>query len=192
MIKQIGDKSLEYNKEKINEDSLGLIHIITGDGKGKTTSALGMALRAAGHGYNVLIIQFMKNGWEYGELHAVKSLKGVEIHPFGTPNYVDKTNPQSIDFSEAEKALTHFKDELNNPHWNIIVLDEINVALDFKLISEKDIIDLLRIKPKNLEIILTGRDAPTSLIEFADYYTEIQSIKHPFQKKILARKGVEF
>ncbi|MHA1941086.1 MAG: cob(I)yrinic acid a,c-diamide adenosyltransferase [Candidatus Hodarchaeales archaeon] len=183
---------MTFKKDQIDSESLGLIHVISGDGKGKTTSALGIALRAAGHEYNVLIIQFMKKGWDYGELQAVQFLNGVEIHPFGTPNYIDKANPQPIDFSEARKALKHFKDELNNPHWNIIVLDEINVALDFKLISERDIIDLLRTKPKNLEIILTGRDAPSSLIELADYYTEIKSIKHPFQKKILARKGVEY
>jgi cob(I)alamin adenosyltransferase len=133
---------LRYNQQQINEKSLGLIHVISGDGKGKTTSALGIALRAAGHGYNVLIIQFMKKGWDYGELKAVQFLEGVEIHPFGTPNYIDKANPQPIDYSEARKALLHFKDELNNPHWNVIVLDEINVALDFKLVDENEIIDL--------------------------------------------------
>jgi cob(I)alamin adenosyltransferase len=169
--------------------------VITGDGKGKTTSALGIALRAAGHGFKTLIIQFMKKGWDYGELFAVNSFSNIQIVQYGTPEFVDKSQPNPIDFEEAEKALTRAKLEIGrnkDMSWNIIVLDEINVALEYNLLSVQDVVDVLNTKPKKLELILTGRNAPEQIIECADYHTVIQSYKHPFQKNILARKGVEF
>lgn len=181
---------MEENKGSPSLD-LGFIHVITGDGKGKTTSALGVALRAAGHGFKTLMIQFMKKGWDYGELRAVQSLPNVQIVQYGTPDFVDKINPLPIDFQEAQAALMRFKSEITK-EWNIIILDEITVAIDYALISEKEAIILLRTKPKNLELILTGRYASQAVIDLADYYTKIESIKHPYQTNINARKGVEF
>ncbi len=187
---------MNYESKSVgNEDnaaSLGCIHVITGDGKGKTTSALGIALRAAGHNFKTLVIQFMKKGWDYGELHAVDLIPNIQIVQYGTPNFVDKAQPLPIDFQEAKAALARFDKEMKSDQWNIIILDEINVALDYHLISEKVVIDLLIAKPKNLEIILTGRSASSAIIELADYYSLVQSIKHPYQQQILARKGVEF
>ena len=180
------------SEAKGNKTSLGCIHVITGDGKGKTTSALGIALRAAGHNFKTLMIQFMKKGWDYGELHAVRLITNIQIVQYGTPNFVDKTNPLPIDFQEAEAGLERFKEEMKNGKWDIIILDEINVALDYQLISEDVVIEYLKAKPKNLEIILTGRSASSAIIDMADYYTLIQSLKHPYQQEILARKGVEF
>ncbi|MFX1285096.1 MAG: cob(I)yrinic acid a,c-diamide adenosyltransferase [Promethearchaeota archaeon] len=171
---------------------LGLVHVISGDGKGKTTSALGLAFRAAGHGFRTLIIQFMKKGWIYGELQAIKDIPEIEIIQFGTPEFVDKAKPRKIDFDEARAALDRTRVAITDEKWDLLILDEINVALDFKLISENDVIDLIKQKPKNLELILTGRDASNSIIELADYYTEICERKHPYQRKILARKGVEY
>ncbi|PWI47599.1 cob(I)yrinic acid a,c-diamide adenosyltransferase [Candidatus Heimdallarchaeota archaeon B3_Heim] len=171
--------------------TLGCIHVITGDGKGKTTSALGLALRAAGHDLKTLMIQFMKKGWDYGELRAVQSFPNIQIIQYGTPDFVNKANPLPIDFQEAQAALAHFKKELSN-NWDIIILDEVNVALDYHLISEQEVLDLLERKPKNLEVILTGRYASQAIIDLADYYTTIQSVKHPYQHNINARKGVEF
>ena len=173
-------------------EHLGCIHVISGDGKGKTTSSLGLALRAAGHGFKTLIIQFMKKGWDYGELKAVEHISNIQIIQFGTPEFVNKEEPLPIDYQEAKAALQHFIDELRSRKWNIIILDEINVALDYKLISEEIVLKELKTRPKNIEIILTGRNASQALIDLADYYTEIQSIKHPYQKEIMARKGVEF
>ena len=183
MIKKHDTSSMEF---------VGCIHVITGDGKGKTTSALGIALRAAGHGFKTIMIQFMKKGWDYGELKAIDSLSNIQIVQYGTPDFVDKTQPLPIDFQEAKAALKRFDKEMKSGKWNIIILDEVNVALDYQLIPEKAMIDLLKTKPKNLEIILTGRSACQAIIELADYYTLIQSIKHPYQQQILARKGVEF
>ena len=171
---------------------LGCIHVISGDGKGKTTSSLGLALRAAGHGFKTLMIQFMKKGWDYGELKAVELLPNIQIIQYGTPDFVDKAQPLPIDYQEAKAALKLFSKELRSNKWDIIILDEVNVALDYKLILEENILEELKNKPKNIEIVLTGRNASQALIDLADYYTKVQSLKHPYQQKIIARKGVEF
>jgi len=134
----------------------------------------------------------MKKGWDYGELKAVELLPNIRIIQYGTPEFVDKTNPLPIDYQEAKAALKRFSEELRSNQWDIIILDEVNVALDYKLISEESILEELKNKPKKVEIVLTGRNASEALIDLADYYTEVQSIKHPYKQKIIARKGVEF
>lgn len=171
---------------------LGLIHVISGNGKGKTTSALGLALRAAGHGFRTLIIQLMKKGWDYGELKAIDQIPQITIIQYGTPEFVDKKNPRKIDFEEAKAALNRAKQAIFDEVWDILILDEINVAIDFGLILEQEVIDLLKRKPKKLEIILTGRYASDKIISLADYYSEVCEKKHPYQQNIVARKGVEF
>lgn len=180
------------SKKSSEASQLGLIHVISGNGKGKTTSALGLALRAAGHGFRTLIIQFMKKGWDYGELKAVEAVSAITIIQYGTPEFVDKENPMKIDLDEARAALDRARIAITNENWDFLILDEINVAMDFKLISEDEVIDLIKQKPKNLELVLTGRDASNNIIELADYYIEMCERKHPYQKNILARKGVEF
>jgi cob(I)alamin adenosyltransferase len=180
------------NESPSNGSTLGMIHVITGNGKGKTTSALGMALRAAGHGFRTLIIQFMKKGWDYGELKAVEVVPQINIIQYGTPEFVDKNNPKDIDLDEARAALDRAREAILNESWDLVVLDEINVAIDFGLVSEQEVIDILKQKPKNLEIINTGRYASQAITELADYHTEICVHKHPYQRNILARKGVEF
>lgn len=179
-------------KKHLNDSNLGLIHIITGDGKGKTTSALGLALRAAGHGFRVLFISFMKKGWDYGELKALVAIPEITLVQFGTPEFVDKDNPKEIDLQEAQAALARARKALEEEEWDMLILDEVNVALDFRLISVAVVIELIKQKPKKLEVVLTGRNAPPSLVALADYHTEILSHKHPYQQDILARKGVEF
>lgn len=182
-----------YMTKDIHETSqLGLIHVISGTGKGKTTSALGLALRAAGHNFQTLIIQFMKKGWNYGELKAIDLIPQITIIQYGTPELVDKKNPLKIDFDEAKAALDRTKNAMFEESWDILVLDEINVAIDFRLVSEDEVIELLKRKPKKLEIILTGRYATDKIISLADYYNEVCEKKHPYQQNILARKGVEF
>ncbi|MFX0014700.1 MAG: cob(I)yrinic acid a,c-diamide adenosyltransferase [Promethearchaeota archaeon] len=178
--------------QRIKKCQLGLIHVISGNGKGKTTSALGLALRAAGHGFRSLIIQFMKKGWDYGELKVIKNIPEITVLQYGTPEFIDKENPKKIDLDEAKAALDRARIAITDENWDILILDEINVALDFKLISENEVIDIIKQKPKNLELVLTGRDASNEIIELADYYTEICERKHPYQRKILARKGVEY
>ncbi|NHJ00710.1 MAG: cob(I)yrinic acid a,c-diamide adenosyltransferase [Candidatus Heimdallarchaeota archaeon] len=182
-------KTLNHKDGKSNH---GLIHVISGNGKGKTTSALGLALRASGHGFRTLIIQFMKKGWDYGELVSINQIPLISIIQFGTPEFVDKNNPKDIDFQEARAALAYARKVMSEEDWDILVLDEINVALNFGLISEEEVLSFLQQKPKKLEVLLTGRYASPALIELADYYTEISTPKHPFQSGILARKGIEF
>jgi cob(I)alamin adenosyltransferase len=179
-------------KKNSETPQLGLIHVITGNGKGKTTSALGIALRAAGHGFKSIIIQYMKKGWDYGELRAIDAIPQITIHQYGTPDFIDKNKPKEIDFKEAAAALNHSQRAIFNEDWDIVILDEINIAIDFNLISEQKVVEIIKQKPKNVEIILTGRYASKELIDLADYYTEICEHKHPYQKGILARKGVEF
>ena len=178
---------------KSNKSSqLGLIHVISGSGKGKTTSALGLAIRAAGHGFRSLIIQFMKKGWDYGELRVIQNIPEITILQYGTPEFVNRDSPKKIDLDEAKAALNRARLAITEENWDILILDEINVAMDFELISIRQVIDIIKQKPKNLELVLTGRDPPNVVIELADYYTEICERKHPYQRNILARRGVEY
>lgn len=176
----------------MSQSDLGMIHVISGNGKGKTTSALGLALRAAGHGYQILIIQFMKKGWDYGELYSLQHIPNISIIQFGTQEFVNRKNPRKIDYDEAKAGLAKAKDSFKEKKWDFLILDEIIVALDFNLLSIEEVVDLIRQKPKNLELILTGRGAPEALIDLADYFSEVQEHKHPYRRKILARKGVEY
>lgn len=171
----------------MNKIKNGLIHIYTGNGKGKTTSALGLSLRAIGHGKKVCFIQFMK-GYEYGE--TLVKVKNLKIKQFGRKNFVDKKNKKDIEL--AKEGLEFAKKVIKSKKYDLVVLDEINVAVNFNLIPLEDVINLIKNKPKETEIILTGRYAKKELIELADYVSEIKEVKHPYQRGIKARKGIEF
>jgi cob(I)alamin adenosyltransferase len=170
----------------------GYIQIYTGNGKGKTTAALGQALRAAGHGLKTFIGQFLK-GSEYGELSAVKNLSPlITIEQFGRKGFVHVTKePEAIDIKKAREGLDKCLEAMLSQKYTVIVLDEINVAIYFNLIMEKDVHALLDKKPEETEVILTGRYAPDSLIERADLVTEMKEIKHYFSSKVQAREGIE-
>lgn len=170
----------------------GLIQVYTGEGKGKTTAALGLALRAAGHGLRVEIVQFMK-GWPgYGELKAVDWLPTVAIHPFGRDGWVHPTRAEPEDFARAAEALAFARQVLGAGAVAILILDEINVALDYGLLDLEDVLDLLDGKPPAVELILTGRNAHSEVIRRADLVTEMRKVKHPFNQKIRGRQGIEF
>ena len=189
-------------------NELGLVHVITGDGKGKTTSAIGTAFRAAGHGFRVYFIQFMKGGRFYGELAAAeKHMKGrIKWAQFGqsTPQAEKirrgELKPDRAIFlpfeDEAEKmkeALSFAEKVIMSEKYNLVVLDEINVVMDKKLIDKEDVLKLVMQKPKNVELILTGRDAPKEIRLVADYVNEMKSIKHPFDTSgTLGRRGIEY
>ena len=175
-----------------DERGLGLIQVITGDGKGKTTSAIGLAMRAVGHGYKVIMVQFMKGQINYGELETAKNLENFDIIQFGRPDFVDKKDPAEIDIKLAQDGLEYARKLIKENKCDMLILDEINIALDWKLIALEDVIDLINSKPENMEIVLTGRYAHPRLIELADQVSEVREIKHPYQKGIMARKGIEF
>jgi cob(I)alamin adenosyltransferase len=169
---------------------LGLIQVYTGRGKGKTTASLGLAMRAVGHNLKVAIVHFMKI-WDYGEVRSLKKL-GIDIFRYGTTELIDPDNPLPIDFEEANKALSKAEELAEKGVHDILILDEITLAIDFNLIPLKRVIDLLEKKPDNLELVLTGRNCPWELIKRADLVSVVDEIKHPFQKGIEARKGIEF
>jgi cob(I)alamin adenosyltransferase len=170
----------------------GLVQVYTGDGKGKTTAALGLALRAAGHGFHVHIVQFMKGWPDYGELTALKHVPNITLVQFGRAEFVDPERPAAEDRRRAQEAWQHSLDALQDGRYDVVVLDEINVALDFGLVSLEQVLELLDARPSHVELVLTGRKAHPQVIERADLVTEMRSIKHPYDAGVAARKGVEY
>jgi len=169
----------------------GFIHLYTGNGKGKTTAALGLGLRAVGAGLKVHIIQFMK-GRKYSEIDAVKNLPNFTISQFGRDEFVYKEKPEKIDVDLAQKGLAYAKDVIKNGKYDLVILDEINVAVDYNLISLKDVLNLIKDKPEKLELVLTGRYANPELVKISDLVTEMLEIKHPYQRGVNCRKGIDY
>ena len=170
----------------------GYIQVYTGDGKGKTTAALGLAVRAAGHGLRTVIIQFMKGWIDYGELEGVRMLAPyVEILQTGRDTFVNRKNPDPEDVRLARDGWELAKRFMREGKTDSLVLDEINCAMDFGLIPVEEVIDALRSKPSGMELVLTGRGAPDAVIEIADLVTEMKELKHYYAKGVDARVGVE-
>ncbi|MCX7995220.1 MAG: cob(I)yrinic acid a,c-diamide adenosyltransferase [candidate division WOR-3 bacterium] len=169
-----------------------MIQVYTGDGKGKTTAALGLALRAVGHGKKVIMIQFMKGKINYGELKSAKLLKNFKIEQYGRPDFVDKDHPARIDLELARKGFERAKEVIKSRKYDIVILDELNVALDYGLIPLKEVLELLKKAPKKIEIIITGRYMPDALREYSDLISEIVEVKHYFRQGVKARKGIEY
>ncbi|MEO0225439.1 MAG: cob(I)yrinic acid a,c-diamide adenosyltransferase [candidate division WOR-3 bacterium] len=170
----------------------GLVQIYTGNGKGKTTAALGQGLRAIGHGLKVIMIQFMKGKIDYGELKAVRKLKNFKIEQYGLPTFVDRDRPSAKDLALAQKGFQRASEVIISGKYDIIILDEINVAIDYGLIKLSEVLNLIKQKPKGVELILTGRYAPAELLDVADLVSEILEVKHYFQKGLKPRKGIEY
>jgi cob(I)alamin adenosyltransferase len=171
--------------------STGLIHVYTGSGKGKTTAALGLGLRATGAGLKVQMIQFMK-GRRYSEIDALDYLPNFTISQHGRDEFVSKKNPEQIDIDMAQEGFSYAKKIIKENNFDLVILDEINVAIDFNLITLSDVLKLVRSKPDELELVLTGRYAHPDIIKSADLVSEILEIKHPYQKGIQSRKGIDF
>lgn len=176
-------------------ETKGLILVHTGDGKGKTTAGLGLALRAWGSGLRVLILQFIKGGWKYGELEAIERLGQldgrIEIRPLGL-GLMRSDEDREKHIRAAAKALQESERMMVSGQYDLIIFDEINYAVKFGLISLDDVLTLLDKKPENLHVLLTGRDARPELIERADLVTEMKLVKHPYQQGIKAQQGIEF
>ncbi len=170
-----------------------LIQVYTGDGKGKTTAALGLALRAIGHGLKVLVVQFMKGNIDYGELQCSQRLyPNLTIKSMGRESFVSKSNPDPIDVQCAVDAFALAQNAIQSKNFDIVILDEINVAVDYGLIPLKSVLELMESKPNTVELVFTGRYAKKEVIERADLVTEMIERKHYYRKGVIARKGVEF
>jgi cob(I)alamin adenosyltransferase len=169
----------------------GLIHVYTGNGKGKTTAAIGLGIRAAGNNLKVLMIQFMK-GRRYSELDALDHIKNFTVVQFGRDEFVSKEHPEQIDIDLAQKGLTYAKDVIQKGTYDLVILDEINVALDYHLIALQDVLRVLQEKPETVEVVLTGRYAPPDIVKDADVVSEILEIKHPYQTGVTSRKGIDW
>lgn len=177
------------------EEQQGLILVNTGLGKGKTTAALGTVLRAVGQGLKVLVVQFIKSGSGYGELKALATL-GVAVRSMGKGFIYHKKQATPEELAQHEMAAqsgwTMVKNEVMHGAWDLIVLDEINVAMHYGLIDVEDVVGLLQEKTKPLHLILTGRYAPQAIIDMADTVTDMTVVKHAYEKGITAVKGIEF
>jgi cob(I)alamin adenosyltransferase len=186
------DTNAEGRAAVLLKHQKGLVMVITGNGKGKTTSAFGQALRALGQGYRVHVIQFMK-GRKYGEyLAAERCLTNLTIELSGLDSFVMRDNPAPVDIELAKKGLQRAKEIAASGSCDMLILDEINVALDFKLIPLAEVLELIVNKPPQLDLILTGRYADTEVIALADTVSEVREIKHHYQAGIKDRAGIEY
>lgn len=190
--KTITKKKSPVVKKPAIKTAKGLVIVITGNGKGKTTAAFGQALRAIGQGYKVFVLQFMK-GKKYGEfIAAEKYLPPLTIRMSGLDSFVMRNNPADIDIELAQKGLDAAQKAIKSGKYDMVILDEINVALDFKLIKLKNVIELIKNKPPALDLILTGRYASAEIIKLADTVSEIKEIKHHYAAGIKDRAGIEY
>jgi cob(I)alamin adenosyltransferase len=170
----------------------GMVQVYTGSGKGKTTAALGLAMRAIGQGLKVHMIQFMKGNIEYGELKTARRLSpDFTITQMGRETFVDHDSPDEIDREWARKGMRLARELMNQSDLDVLILDEINVAVDFKLVTKEEVLALIHQKPAGLELILTGRYAPVEIVKEADLVTEMLEIKHYYHRGIESRKGFE-
>lgn len=172
--------------------SQGMIQVYTGDGKGKTTAALGLACRAVGHGYKVLIIQFIKGNIDYGELETARRLAPhLTIRPMGRGCRIRRKSLDPEDVKLCHEAMLYAQRAIAGREYDIVVLDEINVAVDLGLLKKEEVLRLLDERPSDVELILTGRHAAQEIIERADLVTEMKEIKHYYRKGVESRTGIE-
>jgi cob(I)alamin adenosyltransferase len=173
--------------------SKGLVIVNTGNGKGKTTAALGLALRAVGQGLRVSMVQFIKGSWKYGELRAPEFLPGFELHPMGRGFVgLGGEKPAGEDIEAALEAFRAGRERVLSGKWDMVILDELNCAVSLGLVSIDMVLELIREKPENVHLVITGRGAKEELVEAADLVTEMREIKHPYAKGVKAQRGIEF
>ncbi len=176
----------------LNSQSKGLIYVFTGNGKGKTTAAIGQTVRAVGRGGKVLIVQFIKQVIS-GEVEPLRKL-GVEIYPMGEGfvGIMGDRKPREVHVQAAREALDFAQKKVAKEDYDLILLDEINVAVSIGLLEVKEVLEFLKDRPTSLNVILTGRNAPKEFTEIADLVSEVKDLKHPFSKGVSAKKGIEF
>lgn len=177
--------------EKDIREQLGLVHVYTGNGKGKTTAALGLALRAMGNGLNVAMVQFMKCDQYYGEYQISKDLPRLTLLPMGRDCLIHEDKVSQADIDAAEAALAKSRELLGSGQYDLVILDEVNVSIKFGLVKVEDVVRMLKERPPRVEVVLTGRYAPPEIVELADLVTEMRCLKHPYTKGVPARAGIE-
>ena len=173
----------------------GLTIVYTGKGKGKTTAALGIALRATGYKKKICMIQFIKGSWHYGEMESSKRLEPeFEMVAIGKGfvGIIDDKSPKEDHQKIAKEAIRISNEKMQSGKYDIVILDEVNYAVNLNLISLDDVLNLIKSKPENVDLVLTGNYAKEEVIEIADLVTEMKEIKHPFQKGIKAKEGIDF
>ncbi|MFA5055496.1 MAG: cob(I)yrinic acid a,c-diamide adenosyltransferase [Dehalococcoidia bacterium] len=170
----------------------GLIQVYTGNGKGKTTAALGLAVRALGHGAKVHIIFFMKGPFPYGEREILSKLPDLSFEVFGFDRLTDPDNVTEDEKEQARLALSASASAIQSGNYDLVILDEINVASAWKLIDVQDVVDIISAKPPSVEVVLTGRYADKMITDAANLVTNMDEVKHPYRQGIKARKGIEY
>ena len=173
----------------------GLVIVYTGNGKGKTTAALGMTLRAIGYDHKVCMLQFIKGSWHYGEIDSSKKLEpNFELIPVGKGfvGILDDNSPREEHEKYAAEAVRICREKIFSEKYDVIILDEVNYAITLGLIDVQEIIKIIKEKPSELDLVLTGRDVKEEIVELADLVTEMKEIKHPFKSGIKAKKGIDF
>jgi cob(I)alamin adenosyltransferase len=172
--------------------SRGLVQIFTGDGKGKTSAAIGAAVRALGQGLRVYIGFFMKGGYPSGERSILSRLDNVTVESFGTGGFVDRADIKPEEKEQAKRGLAAAHKALLSGNYDLVVLDELNVAVAWGLVELDEVLKLIDARPGGVELIITGRQADSKLIKAADLVTEMLKIKHPYDEGVKARKGIEY
>lgn len=176
----------------IRKTGKGLVQVFTGNGKGKTTAAVGTIVRAAGHGLKVFLVSFMKGNYAYGEYKVLSQLPNVEVAQFGLRKFTDPGKIKPEEKAQAGAALAAARKAVMSGNYDLVVLDEVNVAVCYDLIGLEEVMKLIKNKPPHVELILTGRYADNKLLELADLVTEMVKVKHPFDEGVKARKGIEY
>jgi len=179
----------------LREVQKGLIIVHTGSGKGKTTAALGMGLRAVGQGLRVLMVQFLKGSWHYGELEAARLLgeERLRILPMGRGFVkLGSMRPEPEDIRLVEEAWEFARQQIAGGEYDLVILDEINYAVSYKMLDVEKVVDLLKAKPERVHVVLTGRDAHPCVLELADLVTEMREVKHPYRQGLPAQRGIEY
>lgn len=181
--------------DKDNKQKKGLLVVYTGNGKGKTTAALGMCVRAVGYNWRVCVLQFIKGSWKYGELKGIKRLApNVELQTVGEGfvGIIDDDRSFEEHRAAARKGIELALEKIKSGDYQLVILDELSVAIDLGLVTEDELESLLQARPEKQHLVITGRNAPQKLIDRADLVTEMMEIKHPYQQGILAQKGIDW
>jgi len=176
-------------KERVGR---GLVQVFTGDGKGKTSAALGVALRALGHGLKVYIAYFMKGDYPYGERASLSKLPNIKFQSFGKTDFIDPASIKEEDIREARRGFEAAYEAVTSGRYDLVILDELNLAVAWKLIELERVLELIKHKPPQVDLVLTGRGADKKLVEAADLVTEMVKVKHPYDKGIKARRGIDY